>query len=119
MASLSLGHYLMAWRPSGRAHTWFIDETAGLVVHWQSVMSEYEDDDEPGVDPLDLLTHKQRFVLELRRGLVDGIEYSQREIAQLMGVSRSMVNQHEQAALKKLSKYLRKPPAPEPIGREE
>ena len=95
-----------------------MDSNGSLVVHWTSIISEIEDVEE-GPNPLDLLTHKQRFVIELRCGLVDGVEYSQREIAALMGVSRSMVNQHEQAAKKKLQKYLRQTPAPNSVGREE
>lgn len=95
----------MSWAHSGRRRN----------GDWQPILSWY-DEPEVGPNPLDLLTHKQRFVIELRCGWVDGIEYTQREIAELMGVSRSMVNQHEQAAKKKLQKYLRKPPAPESIG---
>ena len=111
----------MTWRAGGRKRSWFIDETVGLVIHWQPILSEVEDLEE-GPNPLDLLTHKQRFVLELRCGLVDGIEYSQREIAALMGVNRSTVHEHEQAAKKKLSKYLRRPPHTTPAeqnSREE
>ena len=109
----------MAWRAGGRRRSWYMDEdTDQLIVHWQPILSWYDDEDE-GQNPLDLLTHKQRFVIELRAGWVDGIEYTQREIASLMGISRSMVNQHEQAAKKKLKKYLRRAPAPVSVDREE
>ena len=100
----------MTWRHGGRKRP------AGR--DWQPILSYYEEPEE-GPNPLEQLTHKQRFVLELRCGWVDGIEYPQREIAGLMGVSRSMVNQHEQAAKKKLQKYLRKSPAPQTPIREE
>ncbi len=61
-------------------------------------------------DPLDVLTERQRFVVELRFGMRDGICYTQRQVAAIMGISRSMVFQHEQAAKKKLGN-LRKIPA--------
>ena len=107
----------MTWREGGREKVWWVDSRGKLVVWWRPILSEYEDEPEQ-VDPLEILTDKQRFVIELRYGLVDGIEYSQREIAALMGVSHSMVNQHEHAAIKKLSKYLRRTPAPEMLDRE-
>ena len=53
-------------------------------------------------DPLDVLTEKQRFVVELRFGLRDGVCYSQREVAALMGIDRKTVWKHEQAAKKRL-----------------
>ena len=55
-------------------------------------------------DPLDVLTDRQRFVLELRYGLRDGVSYSQREVAALMGVGRSTVWKHEKAAKKRLGR---------------
>ncbi len=98
----------MTWQHSGRRR----------LADWQPILSWY-DDPEEGPNPLDQLTHKQRFVIELRCGWVDGIEYTQREIATLMGISQQMVAQHEAASKKKLSKYLVKPPSKNPVGREE
>lgn len=107
----------MTWRESGREKSWWVDSAGKMVVWWRPILSEFEDE-EP-VDPLDLLTERQRFVIELRYGLNDGLEYSQRDVAQLMGVSRSMVHQHERAAIKKLEKYLRRGSAPQPnVGKE-
>src|SRR5690349_7298290 len=48
------------------------------------------------------LTHKQRFVVERRYGLTDGYSYSQREIAEMMGISQQAVNKLEQAARGKI-----------------
>lgn len=53
-------------------------------------------------DPLDVLTEKQRFVIELRFGLRDGVQYTQREIAAVMGISQRAVWKHEHLARKKL-----------------
>lgn len=61
-------------------------------------------------NPLYRLTDRQRLVLELRYGLRDGVCYTQREVAALMGIARSTVNEYEQAAKKKLG-YPRKTPA--------
>lgn len=73
-----------------------------------SAEDEYLSSLEP--DPLDVLTERQRFVVELRFGLRDGICYTQREIAQLMGVDRKTVWEHEKAAKKKLEREVGKPP---------
>jgi|SRR5581483_10880845 len=55
---------------------------------------------------IESLEPKQKFVLELRYGLRHGAlgrEFSQREIAELMGVSQSAVCQLEDSAVKSLS----------------
>ena len=54
-------------------------------------------------DPMDVLTEKQRFVLELRYGIRDGFSYTQEEVARLMGISRQAVSKIELAAKKKLT----------------
>lgn len=48
------------------------------------------------------LTHKQRFVIELRFGLRDGVTYSQEEIAEAMGISHQNVCRLEQTAMTRL-----------------
>lgn len=108
----------MSWQQSGRVRTWWVDPTEGLVVWSRPIMSEFEDPEE-GPNPLDLLTHKQRFVVELRYGLVDGIEYQQSEIAGLMGITQQMVAKHEKAALKKLADHVVKRGCKNPLSREE
>lgn len=65
-------------------------------------------------DPLDLLTERQRFVVELRFGIRDGVCYTQREVAELMGVDRKTVWEHEKAALKKLEGTLKSTPRIDP-----
>ena len=110
MAALSLDHRQVSWRPGGRVRSWWVDPSEGLVVWWRPVVSEFEDEDDQG-DPLDILTDKQRFVIELRYGLKDGYEYTQEQVARFMGVGQTMVSSHERAALKKLRKHLLKPPA--------
>lgn len=58
-------------------------------------------------DPLDCLTEKQRFVMELRYGLVDGVVYTQKQVGLLMGISQKAVSNHEKAAKKKLDRVLK------------
>lgn len=50
------------------------------------------------------LKNRERTVLELRYGLVNGTVKTQREIAQMLGISRSYVSRIEKRAIKKLSK---------------
>jgi len=50
------------------------------------------------------LKNRERTVLELRYGLINGTVKTQREIAQMLGISRSYVSRIEKRAIKKLSK---------------
>ena len=55
---------------------------------------------------LECLTGRQRFVIELRYGMRDGDIYSHGEIAEMMGVSKQAIYDHEQAAIVRLKKRL-------------
>ncbi|MBE3577089.1 MAG: RNA polymerase sporulation sigma factor SigK [Limnochordales bacterium] len=57
-------------------------------------------------EKLETLTRRERLVLELRYGLKDGIERTQREIARFLGVSRSYVSRIEKRALHKLGQAM-------------
>ncbi len=48
------------------------------------------------------LSKRERKVIELRYGLIDGIIKTQREISKLLGISRSYVSRIEKKALRKL-----------------
>lgn len=50
------------------------------------------------------LTPKERQVLEMRYGLLSGIRKTQREIARMLGISRSYVSRIEKKAVSKLGK---------------
>jgi RNA polymerase sporulation-specific sigma factor len=49
-----------------------------------------------------VLKNRERLVIELRYGLLNGSEKTQREIADMLGISRSYVSRIEKKALKKL-----------------
>ncbi|WP_207754201.1 RNA polymerase sporulation sigma factor SigK [Caldicoprobacter guelmensis] len=51
-----------------------------------------------------VLKKRERMVIEMRYGLLNGKHRTQREIAQLLGISRSYVSRIEKRALSKLSK---------------
>lgn len=54
-----------------------------------------------------VLDERERRVVILRYGLTEsGREYTQREVAQYMGISRSYVSRIEKAALEKIKKYV-------------
>lgn len=53
------------------------------------------------------LKAQEKTVLELRYGLFNGTEKTQREIAQMLGISRSYVSRIEKKALKKLKKEMK------------
>ncbi len=52
------------------------------------------------------LMGREKSVIQMRYGLVDGKPKTQREIAKLLGISRSYVSRIEKRALKKLYKEL-------------
>jgi len=51
-----------------------------------------------------VLKNREKTVLELRYGLVNGASKTQREIAKMLGISRSYVSRIEKKALLKLKK---------------
>ncbi|NLY90792.1 MAG: RNA polymerase sporulation sigma factor SigK [Firmicutes bacterium] len=53
---------------------------------------------------LGILSKREKKVIELRYGLQDGLSKTQREIARILGISRSYVSRIEKKALKKLLK---------------
>ncbi len=53
------------------------------------------------------LKNREKVVLELRYGLLNGSSKTQREIANMLGISRSYVSRIEKKAIKKLSKELK------------
>lgn len=54
-----------------------------------------------------LLKGQEKTVIELRYGLTNGKEKTQREIADMLGISRSYVSRIEKKALKKLSEEIK------------
>lgn len=52
------------------------------------------------------LAQREKVVIEMRYGLLDGKPKTQREIAKILGISRSYVSRIEKRALKKLFKEL-------------
>jgi RNA polymerase sporulation-specific sigma factor len=54
-----------------------------------------------------VLKKREKVVLELRYGLASGTVKTQREIAQMLGISRSYVSRIEKKAIKKLSRELK------------
>lgn len=51
---------------------------------------------------LEILTKRERLVLQLRYGLIDGVRSTQREIAKELRISRSYVSRIEKRAIEKL-----------------
>ena len=52
-----------------------------------------------------VLTSRERLVLKLRYGLYNEEEYTQREIAEMLGISRSYISRIEKSAIEKLRAY--------------
>ncbi len=54
-----------------------------------------------------VLKNREKVVLELRYGLLNGTARTQREIAKMLGISRSYVSRIEKKAIKKLGRELK------------
>jgi RNA polymerase primary sigma factor len=54
-------------------------------------------------DAVDALPERERRVLQLRYGLVDGVERTLKEVGKMLGISKQAVHQIEKRALEKLS----------------
>jgi len=57
-------------------------------------------------DRLKRLTRREKLILELRYGLVDGVRQTQREISKVLGISRSYVSRIEKRAINKLQEQM-------------
>ena len=51
------------------------------------------------------LAHREKLVLKMRDGLYGGEEYTQREVARQLGISRSYVSRIEKSAVEKLRSF--------------
>ena len=54
------------------------------------------------------LSPRERFIMEKRFGLVDGKEFTQKEVADLIGISQSYISRLEKKIIKRLRKELEK-----------
>ena len=53
------------------------------------------------------LDERERLIIKMRYGLYNGEEITQREIAKMLGISRSYVSRIEKKALKKISSEMK------------
>lgn len=56
------------------------------------------------VNALDNLSKRERIIVELRFGLNDGVEKTQKEVADLLGISQSYISRLEKRIIRKLKK---------------
>jgi RNA polymerase sporulation-specific sigma factor len=57
---------------------------------------------------LAMLSRRERSIVELRFGLKDGVEKTQKEVADFLGISQSYISRLEKRIIKKLQKEIRK-----------
>jgi len=93
---------------SGRRKTFWFDDDGIPQGGWSDVYEEVFDDPLPVQswdeleDALGSLTPKQQFVIRNSWGLVDGQQYSLRQIAEFMGVHWTTVKEHYDSAMQRL-----------------
>ena len=71
------------------------DDASDRIVLKQNIQKLYEELES-------LLTPRERLVLKMRYGLYNGEEYTQREVARQLGISRSYVSRIEKSVIQKL-----------------
>jgi RNA polymerase sporulation-specific sigma factor len=57
---------------------------------------------------IDKLSFRERRIMELRFGLISGVEKTQKEVADLLGISQSYISRLEKRIIKRLQKEIRK-----------
>ncbi|MCK8825098.1 sigma-70 family RNA polymerase sigma factor [Fuchsiella alkaliacetigena] len=78
-------------------------DVLGTEANLVSAEVELNLDQEKLYEKMEKLTDRERKVIIFRYGLKDAREYTQREIADKLGISRSYVSRIEKKALKKLN----------------
>jgi RNA polymerase sporulation-specific sigma factor len=73
-----------------------IEDSVGLKIQVKALYEKIESE----------LTDRERQIIELRYGLKNGKETTQREIAKMLGISRSYVSRIEKKALEKLNEVM-------------
>ena len=68
----------------------------------------YKEDVKALYEKMHILSPRERLVLKMRYGLYDEESYTQREVASLLGISRSYISRIEKRALQKLRAELEK-----------
>ncbi len=56
---------------------------------------------------MNLDEERERLIIQLRYGLLNGVEKTQREVGKMLGISRSYVSRIEKAALEKIKAAVR------------
>ncbi|NLY39514.1 MAG: RNA polymerase sporulation sigma factor SigE [Firmicutes bacterium] len=57
---------------------------------------------------MDKLSYRERRIMELRFGLFNGVEKTQKEVADLLGISQSYISRLEKRIIKRLQKEIRR-----------
>lgn len=78
-----------------------------LEAQDDSVISKVEKslNEEKLYSKLEHLTEREKKVLQYRYGLIDGKQLTQREVASILGISRSYVSRIEKKAIEELARY--------------
>ncbi len=67
---------------------------------------EYETEKRLLIDAVNGLKGREKLIMQLRFGLVDGKEFTQKEVADIVGISQSYISRLEKRILKQLRKEL-------------
>lgn len=79
-----------------------------LGTESDSVNKNIESDVEKSIlhEAVNRLSERERNIMQLRFGLLDGIEHTQKEVADMIGISQSYISRLEKRIIKRLKKEL-------------
>ena len=79
-----------------------------LGTESDSVNKNIESDVEKSVlhEAVNRLSERERSIMQLRFGLLDGVEHTQKEVADIIGISQSYISRLEKRIIKRLKKEL-------------
>lgn len=81
-----------------------------LGTDWDSINRPIEQDVEKGIlmDAINRLGDRERTIMQMRFGILDGKERTQKEVADQIGISQSYISRLEKRIIKRLKKDLEK-----------
>ena len=89
-----------------QVHQVIPDDLDALTTDSAEATAERQQDSAFVRSAMQHLTDRQADVIELRYGIGRGRDYTQAEVAEMLGITQPMVYKHEQAALAKMRKIL-------------
>ena len=80
------------------------DHLGGHVADWHRLFPDMS----PASEAVSALEEREREIISLRFGLPDGREYTQKEVADLLGISQSYISRLEKRIIERLRRDMQR-----------